>query len=368
MKNLLVCSCVADMANSKISLDIIKNHTADVLAGVEKKAKELDADIIYLLGDGEHVDGLNGEIRNSIYSPTLGNAYAVAQVLSGNLPRPMIQDDYLAVYEDKAVSVITAEQAYQLAKGTDNRFVAITKDGKTEVKEVAIGTSAAELVDATDAKAILVGDLKGKFVKPESLAAIKIDESLISGSIVVYGKDTCIVDTCVKLMNSAFESSCGKCVLCREGTSQFRQIVTEMTTGKAKMTDLDLIKEVSELISLGSYCPFGQNMTGPLTSAIELFYDEFEEHIKKKSCKCGVCYKAEAVYVIMPDLCVGCGDCIDECPEDAIEGKDKFIHMIDQDMCEQCGKCVGACDEEAIVAVTGKLPKLPKKLTKVGKF
>ena len=27
-----------------------------------------------------------------------------------------------------------------------------------------------------------------------------------------------------------------------------------------------------------------------------------------------------------------------------------------------------ACDEEAIVAVTGKLPKLPKKLTKVGKF
>jgi len=29
---------------------------------------------------------------------------------------------------------------------------------------------------------------------------------------------------------------------------------------------------------------------------------------------------------------------------------------------------VSACDEGAIVAVTGKLPKLPKKLTKVGKF
>ena len=42
--------------------------------------------------------------------------------------------------------------------------------------------------------------------------------------------------------------------------------------------------------------------------------------------------------------------------------------MIDQDMCEQCGKCVAACDEGAIVAVEGKLPKLPKKLTKVGKF
>ena len=42
--------------------------------------------------------------------------------------------------------------------------------------------------------------------------------------------------------------------------------------------------------------------------------------------------------------------------------------MIDQDMCESCGKCVDACDEEAIVVVEGKMPKLPKKLTRVGKF
>ena len=109
-------------------------------------------------------------------------------------------------------------------------------------------------------------------------------------------------------------------------------------------------------------------MPNVLLSALTLFADEFDEHIKKKSCSAGVCYKAAAVYVIMPDMCVGCEDCVDECDEDAIEGKKGFIHMIDQDMCENCGKCVSACDEGAIVAVTGKLPKLPKKLTKVGKF
>ena len=99
-----------------------------------------------------------------------------------------------------------------------------------------------------------------------------------------------------------------------------------------------------------------------------MFSAEFDEHIKLKKCSAGLCYKAEKIHYIDPKLCTGCGECIDACPEDAIEGKDNFIHMIDQDMCEQCGKCVAACDECAILTAEGKLPKLPKKLTKCGKF
>ena len=368
MKNLLVCSFAADDRLAPISEYLLSNKLSDVVAGVEKRASELDADVIYLLKEGMKADGLTGEVKYSIASPTLGNAYAVAQVLTSNLPRPMIQDDFVATYEDKAVNVITADDAYYLAKGSDNRIVAITKGDKTEIKEVAVGTAISEVVDANDVKAVLIGGLKGDFHAPSELSNINVAPDKAYSSITLYSNDTCMVDATVKLMNMSYECSCGKCVLCREGTSQFKQIVTEMTTGKGKMTDIDLIKEVSELIEAGAYCPFGQNMPRPLVSALNLFADEFEEHIKKKSCKYGTCYKAEAVYVIMPDLCTGCGDCIDECPEDAIEGKDKFIHMIDQDMCEQCGKCVAACEEEAIVVVTGKLPKLPKKLTKVGKF
>ena len=36
--------------------------------------------------------------------------------------------------------------------------------------------------------------------------------------------------------------------------------------------------------------------------------------------------------------------------------------------CDRCGKCVEACEEECIHITTGKVPKLPDRLTKVGKF
>ena len=81
----------------------------------------------------------------------------------------------------------------------------------------------------------------------------------------------------------------------------------------------------------------------------------------------GVCAAFVHIY-IDPLKCTGCCDCADVCPEGCIEGKAKFIHMIDEFECTKCGKCVEACEEEAIVLTAGKLPKLPSRLTKVGKF
>lgn len=71
-------------------------------------------------------------------------------------------------------------------------------------------------------------------------------------------------------------------------------------------------------------------------------------------------------YIIQPNLCTGCGECMDICQEDAIEGKPRYIHMIDEFECSRCGKCVNACEENAIILVGANKPKLPMKLTKVG--
>ena len=36
--------------------------------------------------------------------------------------------------------------------------------------------------------------------------------------------------------------------------------------------------------------------------------------------------------------------------------------------CTKCGKCIAVCEEEAIIQTTGRVPKLPTRLVKCGKF
>ena len=46
------------------------------------------------------------------------------------------------------------------------------------------------------------------------------------------------------------------------------------------------------------------------------------------------------------ELCIGCGECIDSCPYNAIEIVDDVA--IFNEKCNGCGACVDACDQEAI--------------------
>ena len=49
---------------------------------------------------------------------------------------------------------------------------------------------------------------------------------------------------------------------------------------------------------------------------------------------------------IISEECIGCMDCVDECPVSAISEKDGKA-FINKDECIECGACVGACPIEA---------------------
>ena len=64
---------------------------------------------------------------------------------------------------------------------------------------------------------------------------------------------------------------------------------------------------------------------------------------------------------ILASKCTGCGECIDSCKDEAILGKNKFVHVIVEDDCTQCGKCLSSCEEGAIIKAGATKPKCPTK-------
>jgi len=67
------------------------------------------------------------------------------------------------------------------------------------------------------------------------------------------------------------------------------EILTDISEGKGKEGDLELLEELAFVIKDTSLCGLGQTAPNPVLASLRYFNDEYEEHIKKHYCRAGVC-------------------------------------------------------------------------------
>ena len=177
----------------------------------------------------------------------------------------------------------------------------------------------------------------------------------------------CPVTYCMTIMKRAKESSCGQCVLCREGTWQVWEITRSIIEGKAESDDYALLTDLLELIRDHASCEMARSGAAICLEVMAQTQDEWELHIRRKRCTNLVCKSTYTIYVD-PNTCIGCGQCMNTCPEGAITGGEGLIHMIDPAICSKSLACISLCPVGAIKKAGPVKPKVPETLVPVGSF
>ena len=175
---------------------------------------------------------------------------------------------------------------------------------KPGIAEIPVGVNLAQVIEGVaggirggkQAKALQCGGPLGGIMSagemdmPAEFQAMTAKGSpLGSGGILVLDEDACIVDLVKNIAEFIDAESCGKCFPCRKGATHISRVLATIVEGYGQDGDLDKLQGIGRSMIAGSLCGLGQLAPGVLNNAIRYFRDEFEEHVRDKRCRTGVC-------------------------------------------------------------------------------
>ncbi len=148
-----------------------------------------------------------------------------------------------------------------------------------------------------DLKFIIPGGSSVPWLLPKHLDAVVSMEGiqeagsfLGSAGMMVLDETVCPVWAITNLSAFYRHESCGQCTPCREGSAWLHKILMRVERGEADHGDLEMLRSLAGtgpgtgMICGRSICALGDAAAWPVSSALNLFWDEFEEHVTKKKC------------------------------------------------------------------------------------
>ena len=107
-----------------------------------------------------------------------------------------------------------------------------------------------------------------------------VESGLGTAGVIVMDKSTDIVYAIARLARFYMHESCGQCTPCREGTGWLWRMLTRFDQGRAELSEIDLLYDVTKEIEGHTICALGDAAAWPVQGLIRHFRPELERRIK----------------------------------------------------------------------------------------
>jgi NADH-quinone oxidoreductase subunit F len=109
-----------------------------------------------------------------------------------------------------------------------------------------------------------------------------VGSGLGTGGLIVMDKSTDIIYAIARLSKFYMHESCGQCTPCREGTGWMWRTMMRLVEGKAEISEIDELLDVTKQVEGHTICALGDAAAWPIQGLIRHFRDEIEERIKSR--------------------------------------------------------------------------------------
>lgn len=96
----------------------------------------------------------------------------------------------------------------------------------------------------------------------------------------------CPVDITRAFLELCHAQTCGKCVPCRIGLWQLKNMLTDVMNGKATMDTLDEMEDLAQSVMDSADCAIGWEAANMVYKSLHGCRDDYEEHIRQGRCTC----------------------------------------------------------------------------------
>lgn len=147
------------------------------------------------------------------------------------------------------------------------------------------------MLDGSELKAFIPGGSSCRVLQPDALDAQmgfetmrEAGSTMGTGCITFMDDSVCMVRIAARLAHFYHHESCGQCTPCREGSGWVAKVLDSIEEGRGRSEDIDLLFDMIDNIQGNTICALGDSISIPVRSYLEVFRDEFDEHIRRGGC------------------------------------------------------------------------------------